>query len=155
MIFIYSQSLILFWFIVLSILQCLQNLREVRLSSYAKKKETDIKDVTLYYYNRQKFFRLVGFACASQFIFWSWMAYFNLSQVKLADLVNLKRNRSQDEILDVTSKSKGSWKIVRFMEVSYNYPHSYSLVEMVWMLVEIIICVEGGNFQREVSHMLA
>ena len=111
MIFIYSQSLILFWFIMLSILHCLQNLREVRLSSCAKKKETDIKDVTLYYYNRQKFFRLVGFACASQFIFWSWMAYFNLSQVKLADLVNLKRNRSQDEILDVTSKSKVHGKL--------------------------------------------
>lgn len=101
---------------ILHYVRCLKNLREVRLSSYAKKKETDIKDVTLYYYNRQKFFRLVGFACASQFIFWSWMAYFNLSQVKLADLVNLKRNRSQNEILDVTSKSKGSWKIVRFME---------------------------------------
>ena len=36
-----------------------------------------------------------------------------------------------------------------------NYPHSYSLIEMVWMLVEIIIRVEGGNFEREVSHMLA
>lgn len=105
-----------FGFTVLSILQYLQNLRKARFSSFAKKKETDVKDVTLYYYNRQKFFRLVGLACASQFIFWSWMAYFNISQVKLVDLVNLERNRNQDEFLDVATRAGGSWKIVRFMQ---------------------------------------
>jgi len=92
-----------------SYLQCL---KKARLSSYAKNKEPAWKDVTLYYYNRQKFFRLVGLACASQFIFWGWMAYF---------LISLKRERRQEKIPDVSSSNPGvSWKIVRFVMVSIN-----------------------------------
>lgn len=97
-------------------LQCLKN---VKFSSYTKKKEPAVKDVTLYYYNRQRFFRLVGLACASQFIFWAWMAYFQLSRIKLADVLNLDSKRSQGEILDVSSNPEVSWKIVRFVEVSF------------------------------------
>lgn len=75
-----------------------------------------MKDVTLYYYNRQKFFRLVGLACASQFVFWAWMAYFQLSRVQFADLLNLESEKSQGKILDVSSKPGYTWKIVRFVE---------------------------------------
>lgn len=94
-------------------LQCLKKTR-LSLSSYAKNKEPAWKDVTLYYYNRQKFFRLVGLACASQFIFWGWMAYI---------LISLKQERSQKKILDVSSSSLNpgvSWKIARFVMVSIN-----------------------------------
>ncbi|KAL9989084.1 hypothetical protein ACROYT_G003593 [Oculina patagonica] len=97
-------------------IRCLQCLKKSRLSSYTKKKEPAWKDVTLYYYNRQKFFRLVGLACASQFIFWAWMVYFQLSRMKLADLLNLESKRSQGKILDVSSNPGVSWKIVRFVE---------------------------------------
>jgi len=84
-------------------------LKKARLSSYTKNREPAWKDVTLYYYNRQKFFRLVGLACASQFIFWGWMAYF---------LISLERRRSQEKVLGVSSSSSNpgaSWKIVRFV----------------------------------------
>ncbi|KAJ7360360.1 hypothetical protein OS493_016992 [Desmophyllum pertusum] len=97
-------------------IRCLKYLKKARLSSSAKKKETAWKNVTLYYYNRQKFFCLVGLACTSQFIFWAWMAYFQFSRIKLADLVNLESKRSQGEILDVSSKPGVSWKIFRFIE---------------------------------------
>ncbi|XP_020603614.1 transmembrane protein 223-like isoform X3 [Orbicella faveolata] len=91
--------------------RCFKCLKKTRLSlsSYAKNKEPAWKDVTLYYYNRQKFFRLVGLACASQFIFWGWMAYI---------LISLKQERSQKKILDVSSSSSNpgvSWKIARFV----------------------------------------
>ena len=80
-----------------------------------------MKDVTLYYYNRQKFFRLVGLACASQFVFWSWMAYFQLSKLHFADLLNLESRRTQRKILDVSSKPGMSWRILRFLEVGEKY----------------------------------
>lgn len=80
-----------------------------------------MKDVTLYYYNRQKFFRLVGLACTSQFVFWSWMAYFQLSKLHFADLLNLESRRTQGKILDVSSKPGMSWKILRFLEVGEKY----------------------------------
>ena len=98
----------------------LQCFKQTRLSSFSKIKEPAWKDVTLYYYNRQKFFRLVGLACASQFIFWGWMAYF---------LISLKRDRSQGKILDVSSSSNlgTSWKIVRFVMVSINKQYSSAL----------------------------
>lgn len=88
--------------------RCFKCFKQTRLSSFSKIKEPVWKDVTLYYYNRQKFFRLVGLACASQFIFWGWMAYF---------LISLKRDKSQEKILDVSSSSNlgASWKIVRFV----------------------------------------
>lgn len=88
--------------------RCFKCFKQTRLSSFSKIKEPVWKDVTLYYYNRQKFFRLVGLACASQFIFWGWMAYF---------LISLKRDKSQEKILDVSSSSNlgVSWKIVRFV----------------------------------------
>ena len=100
-----------------SYLQCF---KQTRLSSFSKIKEPAWKDVTLYYYNRQKFFRLVGLACASQVIFWGWMAYF---------LISLKRDRSQGKILDVSSSSNlgTSWKIVRFVMVSINKQCSSAL----------------------------
>lgn len=95
----------------------LQCFKQTRLSSFSKIKEPVWKDVTLYYYNRQKFFRLVGLACASQFIFWGWMAYF---------LISLKRDKSQEKILDVSSSSNlgASWKIVRFVMVGINEQYS-------------------------------
>lgn len=88
--------------------RCFKCFKQTRLSSFSKIKEPVWKDVTLYYYNRQKFFRLVGLACTSQFIFWGWMAYF---------LISLKRDKSQEKILDVSSSSNlgVSWKIVRFV----------------------------------------
>lgn len=88
--------------------RCFKCFKQTRLSSFSKIKEPVWKDVTLYYYNRQKFFRLVGLACASQFIFWGWMAYF---------LISLKRDKGQEKILDVSSSSNlgASWKIVRFV----------------------------------------
>lgn len=92
----------------------LKGFKKARLSSYTKDKEPAWKDVTLYYYNRQKFFRLVGLACASQFIFWGWMAYF---------LISLERKRSQEKMLGESSSSSNpgaSWKIVRFVMVSIN-----------------------------------
>ena len=76
-----------------------------------------MRDITLYYYNRQRFFRLVGLACASQFVFWSWMAYFQLSKLHFADLLNRESKKTQEKILDVSSKPGVSWKIVRFLEV--------------------------------------
>lgn len=90
---------------------------KAKLSSQPRKKDALVKEVTLYYYNRQKFFRLVGLACASQFVFWAWMAYFQLSRVQFADLLNLESKKSQEKILDVSSKRGVSWKVVRFMEV--------------------------------------
>lgn len=106
-----SQVLLLVLDCSLSMPFCshLQCLKKARLSSYTKNKESTWKDVTLYYYNRQKFFRLVGLACATQFIFWSWMAYF---------LISLERKRSQEKILEVPSNPGVSWKIVRFVMVS-------------------------------------
>lgn len=91
-------------------------LHKAKLSSHPRKKDTPVKEVTLYYYNRQKFFRLVGLACASQFVFWAWMAYFQLSRVQFADLLNLESKKSQEKILDVSSKQGISWKVVRFVE---------------------------------------
>ena len=105
----------------------LQCFKQTRLSSYAKIKESAWKDVTLYYYNRQKFFRLVGLACASQFIFWGWMAYF---------LISLKRERSQEKIFDVSSSSNpgASWKIIRFVMVSLNNNDIHLLDNWVFSL---------------------
>ena len=91
---------------------------KAKLSSHPRKKDALVREVTLYYYNRQKFFRLVGLACASQFVFWAWMAYFQLSRVQFADLLNLESKKSQEKILDVSSKPGVSWKVVRFVEVS-------------------------------------
>ena len=107
-------------------------LHKAKLSSHPRKKDTPVKEVTLYYYNRQKFFRLVGLACASQFVFWAWMAYFQLSRVQFADLLNLESKKSQEKILDVSSKPGVSWKVVRFVEVSSqifaNSMQSYKLL---------------------------
>ncbi|XP_074607170.1 transmembrane protein 223-like [Acropora palmata] len=97
-------------------LRCLECSRVTRLSSRAEGKKTAARDVTLYYYNRQRFFRLVGLACASQFVFWSWMAYFQLSKLNFADLLNRESRKTQQKILDVSSKPGISWKIVRFLE---------------------------------------
>jgi len=96
-------------------------LKKAGLSSHVKKTDTAVKDVTLYYCNRQKFFRLVGLACASQFVFWAWMAYFQLSRVQFADLLNLESKKTQEKILDVSSKPGITWKMVRFVEVSKKY----------------------------------
>lgn len=60
----------------------------------------------------------MGLACASQFVFWAWMAYFQLSRVQFADLLNVESKKSQEKILDVSSKPGVSWKVVRFVEVS-------------------------------------
>ena len=46
------------------------------------------------------------------------MAYFQLSRVQFADLLNLESKKSQEKILDVSSKPGVSWKVVRFVEVS-------------------------------------
>ena len=110
-----AHSLCTYWYRHCSV-RCshLQCLKKASLSSYTKNKEPAWKDVTLYDYNRQKFFRLVGLACASQFIFWGWMAYF---------LISLERRRSQEKVLGVSSSSSNpgaSWKIVRFVMVSIN-----------------------------------
>jgi len=94
----------------------LKCLKKAGLSSHVKKTDTAVKDVTLYYCNRQKFFRLVGLACASQFVFWAWMAYFQLSRVQFADLLNLESKKTQEKILDVSSKPGITWKMVRFVE---------------------------------------
>lgn len=34
------------------------------------------KDATLYYYDRRKYFRIVGLASCSQSVFWIYLAYF-------------------------------------------------------------------------------
>lgn len=96
--------------------RCLECFRKARLSSHTKKTETAVKDVTLYYYNRQKFFRLIGLACASQFVFWSWMAYFQFSKLHFVDLMNRESKKTQEKILDVSSKPGVMWKIVRYIE---------------------------------------
>ena len=46
------------------------------------------------------------------------MAYFQLSRVQFADLLNVESKKSQEKILDVSSKPGVSWKVVRFVEVS-------------------------------------
>ena len=117
--------------IALNHLQCS---RVTRLSSRAEGKKTAARDVTLYYYNRQRFFRLVGLACASQFVFWSWMAYFQLSKLHFADLLNRESRKTQQKILDVSSKPGISWKIVRFLEVR----------KLVSLFAHIVI-IRGAN----------
>lgn len=49
------------------------------------------------------------------------MAYFQLSRVQFADLLNLESKKSQEKILDVSSKAGVSWKVVRFVEVSSQF----------------------------------
>ena len=93
-----------------------QRLTSIRLA-HAKNKQPLVKDVTLYYHDRRKFFRLVGLACASQFVFWAWMAYCQISRIKLSDLRDLGNKKGRGDILDVSSRSGISWKIFRFIEV--------------------------------------
>lgn len=123
-------------------------LHKAKLSSHPRNKETPVKEVTLYYYDRQKFFRLVGLACASQFVFWAWMAYFQLSRVQFAYLLNLESKKSQEKILDVSSKPGVSWKVVRFVEVSSqifaNSMQSYKL-----LTTSHPFGVGEGGFHRE------
>ena len=45
------------------------------------------------------------------------MAYFQLSKLHFADLLNRESKKTQQKILDVSSKPGISWKIVRFLEV--------------------------------------
>ena len=93
----------------------LQCLKKARHSSYAKNKYPALEDVTLYYFSQQRFFyrfySMVRITCLSQFIFWGWMACFQI------------RKRSQEKILVVSSSSSNpgvSRKIDSHFMVSIN-----------------------------------
>lgn len=134
--------------------------RIARLSSKTKKKETAVRDITLYYYNRQRFFRLVGLACASQFVFWSWMAYFQLSKLHFADLLNRESKKTQEKILDVSSKPGVSWKIVRFLEeqplllacLAVSVGLFFTISGWIYSLRSVNRLVLQGNNVRVVTH---
>ena len=62
------------------------------------------------------------------------MAYFQLSKLHFADLLNRESRKTQQKILDVSSKPGISWKIVRFLEVR----------ELVSLFAHIVI-IRGAN----------
>lgn len=118
------------------------------------------KDVTLYYHDRRKFFRLVGLASAGQLVFWIYLAYFQYSKRKLFE--NLPR-KNEDPSLDLSRPRTGYvWKIVSVFE---SRPLSVAMVAVTFGMflsftgwfyclrsVNRLVLVSGGTSVRVVTH---
>ncbi|KXJ18692.1 transmembrane protein 223 [Exaiptasia diaphana] len=116
------------------------------------------KDATLYYYDRRKFFRLVGLASCSQSVFWIYLAYFQYTtrpQI-MAGMAEREKMMSSER-----SESK-IWKVVQLIEQSPVFLSVFAvsvgmfLSATGWIYclrnVNSIVLTKGGEMLKITTH---
>ncbi|XP_031574038.1 transmembrane protein 223-like, partial [Actinia tenebrosa] len=121
---------------------------------------TVVKDATIFYHDRRKFFRLVGIASSSQFVFWIYLAHFQYT-TRPQLLAGLAEKEKTKEIDSFKSESK-AWKIVAYIEKSPVFLSVFavsvgmflSATGWIYCLRNInrIVLLSGGRTVRFVTH---